>query len=103
PSYGRHSALHSFPTRRSSDLMYLWENSEGFRNFWIGLWEAIKTAVSWAWDNVLKPVFDAIGSLISWVINNIVAPAIARFRAALRDRKSTRLNSSHVKISYAVF
>src|SRR5690349_24028735 len=26
-----------------------------------------------------------------------------RARAALRDRKSTRLNSSHVEISYAVF
>src|SRR5690606_42110174 len=25
------------------------------------------------------------------------------FRSALEDRKSTRLNSSHVKISYAVF
>src|SRR5690606_40247638 len=31
--------------------------------------------------------------------------AVPRFRAAKqwRDRKSTRLNSSHVKISYAVF
>src|SRR5690349_23388151 len=27
----------------------------------------------------------------------------ARVRAARRDRKSTRLNSSHVEISYAVF
>src|SRR5438309_4430856 len=27
----------------------------------------------------------------------------ARFRAAWRDRKSTRLNSSHSSISYAVF
>src|SRR5215813_14378850 len=26
-----------------------------------------------------------------------------RWRAAFRDRKSTRLNSSHVRISYAVF
>src|SRR5690554_7687989 len=25
------------------------------------------------------------------------------FRSSLRDRKSTRLNSSHVRISYAVF
>src|SRR5436309_9208372 len=30
-------------------------------------------------------------------------PALDRERGADRDRKSTRLNSSHVKISYAVF
>src|SRR5690606_41362439 len=30
-------------------------------------------------------------------------PARARRAASRRDRKSTRLNSSHVKISYAVF
>src|SRR5690606_40688745 len=30
------------------------------------------------------------------------ARLLARARAALADRKSTRLNSSHVKISYAV-
>src|SRR6266511_4997865 len=33
------------------------------------------------------------------VYPNLVPHAVAR----LRDRKSTRLNSSHVKISYAVF
>src|SRR5690606_41534549 len=30
-------------------------------------------------------------------------PPVGPFRRAGRDRKSTRLNSSHVKISYAVF
>src|SRR5690606_41640637 len=30
-------------------------------------------------------------------------PSMTRIIAALEDRKSTRLNSSHVKISYAVF
>src|SRR5690606_29799838 len=30
-------------------------------------------------------------------------PCIGRARHLLQDRKSTRLNSSHVKISYAVF
>src|SRR5690606_41682060 len=35
---------------------------------------------------------------------NAVAAAVDQIHAtALRDRKSTRLNSSHVKISYAVF
>src|SRR5436305_5256865 len=31
------------------------------------------------------------------------SPAIAGAEAAIQDRKSTRLNSSHVRISYAVF
>src|SRR5690606_40274545 len=31
------------------------------------------------------------------------AQGLGQFRQAVRDRKSTRLNSSHVKISYAVF
>src|SRR5215203_4318620 len=31
------------------------------------------------------------------------APRAARWSAAARDRKSTRLNSSHANISYAVF
>src|SRR5690606_2006096 len=39
--------------------------------------------------------------------SSLMAPAAERMREALasveRDRKSTRLNSSHVKISYAVF
>src|SRR5690554_7264783 len=33
----------------------------------------------------------------------LLACAMARNRAASSDRKSTRLNSSHVRISYAVF
>lgn len=31
-------------------FVYLWDNCEGFRNFWIGLWEKIKNAVSVAVD-----------------------------------------------------
>src|SRR3712207_7695717 len=33
----------------------------------------------------------------------IIVPGIAVLLAFLRDRKSTRLNSSHANISYAVF
>src|SRR5436309_11842521 len=32
-----------------------------------------------------------------------VGPVAAQFQRRFQDRKSTRLNSSHVKISYAVF
>ena len=31
-------------------FVYLWNNCEGFRNFWIGLWDGIKKAVSVAVD-----------------------------------------------------
>lgn len=38
----------------------LWDNCEGFRNFWIGLWEGIKTAAG-AVMEWLKKAFDDVG------------------------------------------
>lgn len=39
-------------------FIYLWNNCEGFRNFWIGLWEGIKGAASAVadWFNATWPV-----------------------------------------------
>src|SRR5690606_40241637 len=45
-----------------------------------------------------RPGVVAVAVLIS-----LVATPLAAFGLAQLDRKSTRLNSSHVKISYAVF
>src|SRR5437870_11713828 len=69
-SYAHHRDLHSFPTRRSSDLGAPLAPS--------GL---VQRAVVWLrrWARHHHGILDA------------------------RDRKSTRLNSSHVAISYAVF
>src|SRR5688572_32274854 len=66
-SSGDHRDLHSFPTRRSSDLRPA------------------------AHPRALPRAFD--GSVRE----------IAGTRRAPADRKSTRLNSSHSQISYAVF
>src|SRR5690606_42085039 len=66
-------SLHSFPTRRSSDLSFTGEGSSG--SAWLLNYKSAKR----------------IGYL------NGVTSGVAE------DRKSTRLNSSHVKISYAVF
>jgi len=33
-------------------FIYLWNTNEGFRNFWVGAWEAIKGAVDWAWKGI---------------------------------------------------
>src|SRR5690606_39431378 len=48
------------------------------------------------------PQFPEIAEPTELVVDN-VAFARSRTMPVIRDRKSTRLNSSHVKISYAVF
>src|SRR5690606_41498210 len=87
-----HRDLHSFPTRRSSDLPTTSSNA----------------ARVWAMDLLMF--------FLLWASDADRKTAISRMPAAMaasrprrlgtraeRDRKSTRLNSSHVKISYAVF
>src|SRR5699024_12795998 len=67
-SSANHQYLHSFPTRRSSDL------AETVAN--------------------IAPI-DFAGGTVIHINAGVAAKSI--------DRKSTRLNSSHVSISYAVF
>lgn len=43
----------------------LWNKSEAFRNFWIGLWEGIK--------NVFKAIVDGITAYVKWWIGNLIA------------------------------
>src|SRR5437870_10258884 len=81
-SYAGHPDLHSFPTRRSSDLtgtvpMHISEKSN---------WHCL-SPVPWKTTEILVPV-------------TTLDVLLATCRL---DRKSTRLNSSHVAISYAVF
>src|SRR5687768_18404129 len=67
--YGHHRDLHSFPTRRSSDLA--------------------AGEAGGILDTILKRLATYIEKAVKTLEN--------------RDRKSTRLNSSHGYISYAVF
>ena len=45
-------------------FIYLWNNCESFRNFWIGLWNGIKTAAGVAMD-WLKSSFSKLGTFFS--------------------------------------
>src|SRR5436309_11952440 len=77
--YAATRALHSFPTRRSSDLQaYSLLKNEPMANLATA---ELKQAVG-------------LGGLV---------PGEDVVILHQEDRKSTRLNSSHVKISYAVF
>src|SRR5690606_41399073 len=87
-----HQALHYIPTRRSSDL-YI----ETYQLVIIGhgdLFENIQTQIQ---DKNLHNKIVCTGKIHFSRLPAYTAGAV------LGDRKSTRLNSSHVKISYAVF
>src|SRR5205085_8138881 len=94
--------LHSFPTRRSSDLYYTPER----RVLDPKIQELISIAASLVAkcegciDGHIKKAMD-LGATKEEISETIcIAAAI---NAAAIDRKSTRLNSSHSQISYAVF
>src|SRR5690606_42160715 len=93
--------LHSFPTRRSSDLP-TWRDVPATV---LGMVKLLASAPSGrdtgradaALDRVLAhPLMRLPGARRS------MRRLVERVRTGV-DRKSTRLNSSHVKISYAVF
>src|SRR5699024_12288576 len=77
-------ALHSFPTRRSSDLNVL---RQGF--------QLVAMVISLALTPVLTTSLLGSEEEVGGFSRTAVLYAV--------DRKSTRLNSSHVSISYAVF
>src|SRR5690606_41829653 len=97
-SYLNPRGLHSFPTRRSSDLSGL------------GAAAPLRSpAVSRALEGISKPAAgagtpSALRQCPTARSHRTLRGSLERQRRTrCSDRKSTRLNSSHVKISYAVF
>src|SRR5699024_11490788 len=83
-----HRALHSFPTRRSSDLPSTIKKKPSLSFF--------KTLIA------ASVISERLGCFVSSLSNSGAIGPSANNPSNL-DRKSTRLNSSHVSISYAVF
>src|SRR5437868_12749408 len=81
-----HPALHSFPTRRSSDLSFFHPRQHRHQrkiDFLVNRGEVLLVDL---FTQQARELASDVGSLGRRI-----------------DRKSTRLNSSHVSISYAVF
>ena len=57
-------------------FIYLWNTSEGFRNFWIGLWEKIKQGTSVAVENITKffteTIPEAFNRMIEWLLQTAI-------------------------------
>src|SRR5690606_41290730 len=86
-----HLYTHSFPTRRSSDLRLL---STTYNSIMMTFTCNPKPKNVQNQKRVISDLISLIG---------IEKTFIAHFSFFFLDRKSTRLNSSHVKTSYAVF
>ena len=90
----------------TAGFIYLWQNCEGFRDFFIGMWEAIKNTVgvvveaivgffTGLWDTVstaAKTFWDGIVGIFSvvaeWFNSNVIQP-VANFFAGLWDSVSS--------------
>src|SRR5690625_154241 len=100
PSPDHHSPLFSFPTRRSSDLAFI--SSEKIMN------NTSPIAADFRFRRLRRT--GALRDLVretrlhpsDFIRPIFVQEGIQEPVAIDRDRKSTRLNSSHVAISYAV-
>src|SRR5690606_41689648 len=91
--------LPSFPTRRSSDLRLSDSEMRALKGYTDG-YEPIR--------EVNCVVFEDRDAANRWIdmlhgLDNPAGLLPWSAQQKQRDRKSTRLNSSHVKISYAVF
>src|SRR5206468_11591082 len=94
-----HPNLHSFPTRRSSDLLVI-AMVIGPHLVWVADWgEGLGPMLL----RLRRPEAVA-GNFIAWTRQiALIFAAHAGLIVLVADRKSTRLNSSHDQISYAVF
>src|SRR5206468_11621968 len=101
PSFAPHScpltSLPSFPTRRSSDLLHF--ASDYFEQLYDWAEHLIGTGKAFVDDQTQDQIRETRGTLTEPGRNS---PFRDRSTDE-RDRKSTRLNSSHDQISYAVF
>lgn len=79
-------------------FIYLWNTSEGFRNFWINLWDSIKnivsTSVEWVrnvWDNFtswLSETSNSISNNVKQAWNNLKQGTINLFNNTIQGAKN---------------
>lgn len=62
-------------------IIWLWDNSEGFRNFWINIWEGIVSTTDWA-VGFVKDIFNA---LVKFFTETEVGKLIVKIFNAARD------------------
>src|SRR5207249_11775727 len=91
--------LHSFPTRRSSDLeaFSAEDDHDSFLKRGVAAVDVIGDFTKNGYWHTAEDDLDKISPRTLALVGHVFLESLKQ------DRKSTRLNSSHVSISYAVF
>ena len=74
-------------------FVLLWNKCEGFRNFWIGLWELLKGTLTSIWEEHIKPLWEehlqpaiqAIMDKLTELWEIVIKPVIDKIVAILKD------------------
>src|SRR5690606_42137317 len=103
PLIRHHPTLPSFPTRRSSDLLLSNTISTEARAAGLRLPEPLKITSCMDSPRSSEAFASPSTQRTASIILDLPQPFGPTTPTNWLDRKSTRLNSSHVKISYAVF
>src|SRR5690606_40824075 len=95
--------LHSFATRRSSDLQENSEDSEEVVFLVHPLLDLVEVVFHrfFVVDRLGLGVLELVDAAVKVQVTDHLRVAFIGGQVGAEDRKSTRLNSSHVKISYA--
>src|SRR5699024_12813159 len=102
-SYSHHTYTHSFPTRRSSDLFEIRgtdELSKALKE--LGKLDGVRNVVK-KHGAQMQSSSQRFAPVDTGFLKQNIKLYIEDGGLTAQDRKSTRLNSSHVSISYAVF
>src|SRR5205085_12657359 len=98
-----HRDLHSFPTRRSSDLPESGIVSTDYYNYGFETFTTRPEEMTTMPNPKRRGTSLALRLVAAFAVALLLVTAVLTFYAAsTTDRKSTRLNSSHSQISYAV-
>ena len=85
-------------------FVYLWNTSERFRNFWINLWNSVKSTVSGSWNGIKSTVSGAINGVKSTITNglNTASSFISNTLNGVRNKFSSIFEGARNIVSGAI-
>lgn len=85
-------------------FIYLWNTSEGFRDFWIGLWDKIKQGASVAVESIteffIKTIPEAFNKMIEWFKG--IPQKVSNFGENISNKIKDKCNSIRDKIKTSI-